>query len=101
MKRLIWGVMALACFLFGGVYAYAATEVTDFRWVTRYDSHIPFVRMVLDVDKLPSVDAKLNRDGTVLTVELKKAQEIKYKVCIRHWIRRLLTECELNRKNAI
>ncbi len=74
MKRLIWGVMALACFLFGGVYAYAATEVTDFRWVTRHDSHIPFVRMVLDVDKLPSVDAKLNRDGTVLTVELKKAQ---------------------------
>lgn len=74
MKRLLFLMMALVLTVCGSMTGRAASEVTDFRWVTRNDSAVPFVRMVLDVDRLPSIDAELNRDGTVLTVTLKKTE---------------------------
>ncbi len=74
MKRLICWIAAVFLLCLGAVSGRAASEVTDFRWVTRNDSAVPFVRMVLDVDRLPAIDAELNRDGTVLSVELKKTE---------------------------
>lgn len=50
-----------------------AAEVTDARWVTRNDAPIPFVRIVLDLDKPVSADAVIDKSGTNTTITLKNS----------------------------
>lgn len=70
MKRISICLMTFFILLLGLTTSQAATNVQEFRWVTRNDSRVPFVRMVFDVDKLPDVDALLSKDGKNLKVTL-------------------------------
>ena len=71
MRKLI-----LFCFfctlLFSQTVPSFAAHVEALRWVTRNDAHVPFVRVVMDVDRLPSIDAQLSKDGKDLKVTLAK-----------------------------
>lgn len=78
MRKYFFGCLALFLILLGNLPVQAAT-VDSFRWVTRNDARIPFVRLVFDVDALPSVDAVLSKDGKTLEVTLAKTDGSKAK----------------------
>ncbi|MDU5027436.1 MAG: N-acetylmuramoyl-L-alanine amidase [Negativicoccus succinicivorans] len=71
MRKLI-----LFCFfctlLFSQTVPSLAAHVEELRWVTRNDARVPFVRVVMDVDRLPSIDAELSKNGRNLKVTLAK-----------------------------
>lgn len=78
MRKLMIFWALLVIMLVGSIDVHAA-EISEFRWVTRNDSRVPFVRMVFDVDRLPEVDALLSKDGKNLTVTLKNIDGQKVK----------------------
>ncbi len=69
MKRLQLWMMILVFSVLGSLVGHAA-EVSEFRWATRNDAAVPFVRLILDVNKLPKLDAVVAKDGQSLKVTL-------------------------------
>ncbi len=78
VKRISLWIMTFM-FVMLGLVTGQATDVSELRWVTRNDSRVPFVRIVLDVNKLPEVDALLSKDGKNLKVTLSKTEGKKLK----------------------
>lgn len=52
----------------------ASAQVEQVRWVTRTDSAISYVRMVLDMTKPVKAEAVINSEGTTTTIKLKDAK---------------------------
>lgn len=69
MGKIFYMVMGFIFFLIP-LFTVQGAEVTDMRWVTRNDAAVPFVRIVLDLDKPVRASADIDSSGTSTVVTL-------------------------------
>lgn len=78
MKRFLFTFLLLIMAFIPAALANAAkAEVTDVRWVTRNDAAVPFVRVVLDLDKPVKATASIDSSGLTTVVTLKNTSMAK------------------------
>ncbi len=73
MRKIVFSFfLMLMMLLTSGIHSsVSAAEVKDMRWVTRNDAAVPFVRIVLDLDKPVKATASIDSTGLTTVVTLK------------------------------